>query len=308
VAALLAVPRAEGLFQRAILQSGSANFVGPRATAAVVAGALLRELDITPQRLAELQRVPAERLLEAEIRVLMAPPPHTGGLTFRPVVDGTVLPADPFERVRDGCARSIPLLIGTTLDELKLFDLMDPKARELSANALLRRCEQNLGPARAAEAIELYRTLRAQRGASVSPPDLWSALESDRVFRAPAMRLAELQAAVQPAVHAYLFTWQSPYAGGSLGACHALDIPFVFGTLDDPHMVPFAGTDAAAHRLAAQMQDAWIAFARRGDPQHGGLPRWPRYEPTRRATMLLGRECGVVDAPYEGERRFWDNL
>lgn len=59
------------------------------------------------------------------------------------------------------------------------------------------------------------------------------------------------------------------------------------------------------HRLAHQMQDAWIAFARGGDPNHAGLPDWPRYTPTRRATMLLGRECGVADAPYEAERAFW---
>jgi para-nitrobenzyl esterase len=308
VAALLAMPQAEGLFRRAILQSGSANFVAPRPRAAAVADAVLRELDIAPQRLADLRRVPAERVLEAQIRVMMAPPPNTGGLTFQPVIDGTVLPADPFERVRDGCARDVALLIGTTLDELKLFDLMDPKARELTPDALRRRCEHTVGSARAAEVIELYRTVRAQRGASVSPPDLWSALETDRVFRAPAMRLAELQAARQPAVYTYLFTWQSPYGGGSLGACHALDIPFVFGTLDDPHMVPFAGTNSAAHRLGEQMQDAWIAFARHGDPAHAGLPPWPRYEPTRRATMVLGRECGVIDAPYEDERRFWENL
>ena len=308
VAALLAMPRAEGLFRRAILQSGSANFVAPRARAAAVAEAMLRELDIAPDRLVDLRRVPAERLLEAEIRVMMAPPPNTGGLTFQPVIDGAVLPTDPFERVRDGSARAVALMIGTTLDELKLFDLMDPKARELTAAGLLRRCEHTIGPARATEAIELYSTLRGQRGASIAPPDLWSALESDRVFRVPAMRLAELQTAVQPAVYAYLFTWQSPYADGSLGACHALDIPFVFGTLDEPHIVPFAGTTPAAHRLGEQMQDAWVAFARHGDPSHPGLPPWPRYEATRRATMLLGRECGVIDAPYEDERRFWGKV
>jgi len=69
--------------------------------------------------------------------------------------------------------------------------------------------------------------------------------------------------------------------------------------------VPFAGDGTDARRLAHRMQDAWAAFARRGDPHHDGLPAWPRYERLQRSTMLLGGECGVVDAPYEAERAFW---
>jgi len=304
VAALLALPHARGLFRRAILQSGSANLVAPPARAAGVAEALLQQLGIGPGRSADLRRVPATHLLEAQIRLLTAPPPEAGGLPFQPVVDGQVLARDPFELIRAGCARDVPLLIGTTLDEMKLFDLLDPRVRELDAEALLRRCQRTLG-ADAARAIELYRTQRRQRGASDAPPDLWSALESDRLMRAPAMRLAELQAALQPDVYAYLFTWPSPYLNGALGACHALDIPFVFGTLDEPRLVPFAGDGPDARRLAHRMQDAWAAFARSGDPHHDGLPAWPRYERVHRSTMLLGRECGVADAPYEAERAFW---
>jgi len=308
VAALLALPPARGLFRRAILQSGAANLVAPAARAAGVAAAVLRELGIEPPQLAALRDVSAARLLEAQIRVIMAPPRDAGGLPFQPVVDGDVLPRDPFELVRDGGARDVAVLIGTTLDEMKLFDLMDPKARELDDDRLLRRCERTVGAARGRAAIDRYRALRSERGAATTAPDLWSALESDRLMRAPAMRLAELQAAVQPAVYAYLFTWSSPFADGALGACHALDIPFVFGTLDEPRIAPFAGDGPDAQRLAYQMQDAWIAFARGGDPNHDGLPNWPRYERTRRSTMLLGRECGVVDAPYEAERAFWDPL
>jgi para-nitrobenzyl esterase len=308
VASLLAMPRAAGLFRRAILQSGSANLVAPPARATQIADAVLRQLRIEPDTLGDLRRVPAERLLEAQIRVLMAPPKGVGGLPFQPVIDGEALPSDPFERIRAGGAREVAMLIGTTLDEMRLFDLMDPKARELDEAALLRRCEHTLDPVQAGRALALYREQRRTRGASVSPPDLWTAVESDRLMRAPAMRLAELQAVVQPAVYAFLFTWASPYLDGRLGSCHALDIPFVFGTLDNPLIQPFAGSGPDAQRLAHQMQDAWIAFARVGDPSHAGLPGWPRYEPTRRATMLLGRECGVVEAPYDEERAFWETI
>ena len=308
VACLLAMPHARGLFRRAILQSGSANLVAPPARAARVADNVLQQLGIAPGRLADLRRVPAEHLFEAQLRVMMEPPEGAGGLPFQPVIDGDILARDPFELIRAGSARDIPLVIGTTLDEMKLFDLLDPRVRELDAARLLRRCERTVGTAHAARAIELYASLRRQRGSAAAPPDLWSALESDRLMRVPAMRLAELQAAVQPAVYTYLFTWQSPYLDGALGACHALDIPFVFGTLNDPRIMPFAGDGPDAQHLAHQMQDAWVAFARHGDPGHDGLPPWPRYEPTRRATMLLGDECAVVDRPYEDERAFWNTL
>jgi len=308
VACLLALPHARGLFRRAILQSGSANLVAPPARAARVADSLLQRLGIAPGRVADLRRVPAEHLLEAQLRVMMEPPEGVGGLPFQPVIDGDILARDPFELIRAGSARDIPLVIGTTLDEMKLFDLLDPRVRELDANGLLRRCERTIGAAHAARAIELYSALRQQRGSAASPADLWSALESDRVMRAPAMRLAELQVAVQPAVYTYLFTWQSPYLNGALGACHALDIPFVFGTFEEPRVVPFSGDGPDARHLSHQMQDAWVAFARHGDPGHDALPPWPRYEPTRRATMLLGPECAVVERPYEEERAFWETL
>ncbi len=303
IAALLAMPAAHGLFQGAILQSGSANFVAPTARARLVTDAVLHALGIAPGELVELRRVPADRLLQAQMQVLLAPP--VDGLIFTPVIDGTVLPRDPFAVIADGGARDVALLIGTTIDEMKLFDLMDPKADALTEAALLRRCTHTLGADRAPRAIDLYRAGRAERGASVAPCELWSAIETDRLLRVPAMRLAELQAAVQPAVYSYLFTWPSPYLDGRLGACHALDIPFVFDTLDDPHIIPFSGNGADAHQLARTMQDAWTAFARCGDPNHPGLPAWPRYAPPRRATMILGPECGVIDAPNEAERAFW---
>jgi para-nitrobenzyl esterase len=105
----------------------------------------------------------------------------------------------------------------------------------------------------------------------------------------------------------YLFTYQSAGLDGRLGACHALDVPFVFGNFDTP-FGRLAGDTPAARALSERMQDAWLAFARSGNPNHDGLPEWPRYEPTDRATMLLGSECAVERAPLEAERSFWETL
>jgi para-nitrobenzyl esterase len=93
-------------------------------------------------------------------------------------------------------------------------------------------------------------------------------------------------------------------AGGSLGACHALDLPFTFATLDAPGMAAFAGSGPAAERLSATLRAAWTGFARDGDPSPPGLS-WPRYDRRRRATLELGATCRVLDAPLDAERALW---
>jgi para-nitrobenzyl esterase len=181
--------------------------------------------------------------------------------------------------------------------------MMDPAARRLDEAALLRRCER-LVPGHAERAVETYRGARQGRGAEVTPPALWFAIDSDRAFRYPAMRLAELHRTHQPDTYAYLFTWPSPFMNGALGACHALELPFVFGTLSDPMLMNLTGTGAAAHRLAERIQEAWISFARSGQPSAD----WPAYDPAQRATMLINDEWEVAHAPLEAERRFWETV
>lgn len=307
-ATLLGVPRARGLFRRAILQSGAANFTLTRDRADDVASAYLQALDLPRAEARRLHDVPPAQLLGAQEKVAAAR--TVGGrlaLPFAPVVDGHVLPRHPLAAIAAGDARDVALLIGTTLEEIKLFSIMDGKARTLDDDALLKRCERVVPvpdaerTATARRAVDVYRRTREARGERATPPALWCAIESDRVFRYPAMRLAELQRTHQPHVHAYLFTWRSPLLDGALGACHALDLPFVFGTLVDPRLAMFAGTGPEPEALSTRMQDAWLAFARHGSPGAD----WPAYDAARRATMLFGAESGVADAPYEPERAFW---
>jgi para-nitrobenzyl esterase len=375
-ATLLAVPRARGLFHRAILQSGAANFRWPPEIAAGLADHILDELGVgSPEA---LRAATVSRLLDAQRRLFMdmlmsdryvlgalsptgqrvagalflglalarrrfgsvtvplsqrlvallrrrrresTPSPRsaglhalrTRGLPFQPVVDGAIVPRDPLHAIRDGAARAVSLLIGTNLDETKLFLPLDPEAATLDAASLLGRCQDVIrdkgrsGDA-AREAIEVYRAARAARGEPIEPGELWFAIESDRTMRHPAMTLASLQAAHQRQTYAYLFTWPSPALGGMLGSCHALDLPYVFGTLEHPMFRPFAGKGPDARALAERIQDAWIAFARTGRPEHTGLPEWPAYDGSSRRTMILDRQCRVESAPREPERAFWDRV
>lgn len=307
VSTLLGMPRAAGLFRGAILQSGSANFVVPRERANHVAENLLRELDLTLAEASRLMDVPPADLLAAQQRAHAKSQSKKQPLPFAPVIDGVVLPAHPFDAIAGGLARSVSVLAGTNLDEMKLFGLMDPKSRGLDDAALLRRCESLL-PNHGGRAVSTYREARGGRGQSLEAPEIWFAIDSDRLFRHPAMRLAELQVQHQAHTYAYLFTWRSPFLEGVLGSCHALEIPFVFGTHSNPMIGRFTGKGALADALAQNMQDAWISFAHTGEPGRIRFAEWSPYDASQRATMIFDAECRMEDAPYETERSFWDGL
>ena len=123
------------------------------------------------------------------------------------------------------------------------------------------------------------------------------------MFRTPALQMAEGHSGRGMPVYSYLFTWKSPALSGLMGACHALEIGFVFGTYD----AEFCGRGPDADRLSQCMQDAWLAFARKGGPTCPSLGEWPDYG-QRRRTMLLGSDCRLVEAPYEAERLVWETL
>lgn len=314
IAALLAAPRARGLFRRAILQSGSANFVTTPARALRVAERLLQELGIEPSAAGRLREVPVPRLLEAQQKTFAALTGQFTGLPFQPVTDGMVIPEHPFAAVRSGFARDVALLIGTTRDEMKLFALTDPKARTLDEAELLERLERVLpgvsetGMSRARLAIETYRRARAARWAPTTPPELWFAIDTDRLFRHPVVHLADLQRRHGLHTYVYLFTWESPLMNGIFGACHALDLPFVFGTFNDPMIGLFSGNGPEVAALSEIMQDAWLGFARSGKPSHERLGEWPSYDTDLRPTMIFGPQCGIENDPMAEERRFWAEL
>lgn len=304
VATLLAMPEARGLFRRAIPQSGAAHHTRTSAQAVRAAELLLEELgDGADVR--RLREAPPEQIVAAQARVSARL--RRGGLGFAPVIDGATLPIHPLEAVRAGAARDIALLVGTNRDESKLFR-MGVASDKIDEQQLLRRVRGVLADeSRAEHVVSGYREARSGR-ASTEPVELFDAIESDRTFRIPAIRLAEAQRPHQPNTWSYLFCWESPARRGALGACHALELPFMFGTLDAPTMDRFAGKGPDAQRLSTRMMDAWLAFARSGDPNGGDLPRWDPYDAKRRATLVFDRECALEDAPLDAERRAWEGL
>lgn len=207
------------------------------------------------------------------------------------------------DEISDGLSAQVPLLTGTTRDEWNLFALMLGRVED--EEALRRRLGRIVEDP--TQMIDAYRTPRQVDGGDADPHDLWSAVLTDRVFRIPAIRLAEAQAAHQPATYMYLFEYASTAFDGKLGSCHALEIPFVFDNLDKPGASLFAG-EGAPQALADAMHASWIAFAKTGDPRHDGIPDWPAYEPEGRATMHFGDRVHLEHDPAPTERAVWDGL
>jgi para-nitrobenzyl esterase len=304
VGTLLALPAARGLFHRAILQSGAASNAMTRERANEVAGQMLEALNIPREQAATIRDVPVADLLAAQAKVYLSS--DSGGLPFQPMVDGDSLPELPLDAVGHGSASGVSVLAGTTRDEMRLFTAFDPSSAVKDEADLLARCVPLFGSEeRGRRAIEAYRQARPEGTVA----DVWPAIMTDQVFRVPAARLLDRQSAQTDQTWSYLFAWATPAFGGALGSCHALEIPFVFNNLDKPGASALTGpVTPEMQTLAEHMQDAWIAFARTGDPNHAGLPRWERYEPQRRATMIFDTACALEDNAGCEQLALWEEV
>lgn len=303
VTTMMAAPRARGLFKRVIAQSG-APVVASADEAGATAERVIDALDVTAT---QLRDVPVARLVDVQQKIMMAGQGPGGGLSgevmaFRPNVDGAVLTSAPQDAVQDGAASGVELLIGTNRDEMKLFSLLDQG--DLDDAGLLARLGNHLDEKTARGVVDTYRSARAGRGEASDAKELWSAMETDRFFRAPAMRFAAAHAAHGSPTFAYLFCWPSPMA--MLGAAHAIELPFVFGTLDAPMIELFAGGGPEAERLSTIVQGAWTTFARTGDPSTQELGLWPRFDHHERFTMVLGADNEVQHPPRAAELDCWE--
>ncbi|MGY1792410.1 carboxylesterase/lipase family protein [Geodermatophilus sp. SYSU D00525] len=308
---LLSMPRAEGLFRGAVLQSGAAHQVVPAAEAARVGARLAAVLGVPATREA-VARVPVDRLLEAQAQVdaevLADPDPARWGtevatstMPFHPVVDGDVLPAPPIDRIAAGAGGDVDVLVGTNADDWRFGPVLGGFVDQVTAEVLVAPAEAGGSWSIAAYGLDPESALRHYRAADPArrPGDVLAAVMTDWWVRVPALRLADAHAPAPGATYAYEFAWPSPILGGRLGACHALEIPFVFDTLGEPQMMGGALGDAPPQELADTVHGAWVRFAADGDPG------WPRYDLDRRAVMRLDVEPAVVDDPYAAERALW---
>jgi para-nitrobenzyl esterase len=300
IAALLAMPRARGLFRRAIMQSVPGTYFSA-ALATDIGEALAGELGLRPT-VADLSGVDPRKLPEAGAALTgrMREYAHRWGQVaftptpFSPVVDGDVLTATPWEALAGGAARDVELIAGHNRDEYRLFLLMGGLLGRVD-DAMAAQALALFGPA--PDAGQDYRAAYPDASAE----HLFELVQSDWLFRMPTLHLAEAQLAGGGRAHLYELTWPAPADGGALGACHGLDVPLTFGVygglgalLTGPE--PSDGTEA----LSARFRSAWTSFATTGDPG------WPAYDAERRLAQVLDTEPAVAAYPEEASRRLWE--
>jgi para-nitrobenzyl esterase len=306
VSALLAMPRARGLFHRAIVQSGP-PYTHTRGRAAEAAGDLFAVLGLDGPGREDLEAVPADDLVAATQTLQnRLPRPGELPLPFLPVVDGVLLPRHPQEAVAAGAAADVPLMIGTTRDELAMFAIGDPRLWEIDQAGLVGWIGRWQSGVDADKAVEVCREVREARGESVTPRAILIALGTDFVFRWPSLKLASAQRVHQDRTFVYLFTQETPAFGGVLGSCHALDIPYVFGGIHRAAVAPFIEGSPDPDGLAGRMQRAWTTFARTGEPSDGTGSRWEPWDPVHRPTMVFGPMGGPVHGPRDEELAVWE--
>lgn len=306
VGCLLAMPSAEGLFHKAIPQSGACHTALSKSEALRVAETVMELLETDdPDALMEL---PEATLTEVQTKLsAIASERGLPGMSFQPVIDGEVLPAMPIECVRAGSAAGIAIMAGCTTEEWKLFSGLDPAATNMSEEALTEAVGEIFGDL-AADVIGSYRSLLADSGKGTGPGDVSAEIMTDRVFWVPAMILLEAQRAHDARTYGYLFDWKSPLMGGAMGACHAVELGFVWGTYDKNGGGTFFGEGAEADALSEFTQDAWIRFAHTGHPGGGSGPAWPSYDSERRATMVFSSSPEVVMDPADAIRTLWTGV
>ncbi len=294
---VLASPHAAGLVHRAIAQSGAAHNTHDPESGKEISAQFLAALG--EPNAAELPEIGADRILEAQQQVIVerSTRPSHGPEPFYPVWGHEALPRAPHELIAEGAGSEVGLLTGTNEDEMALWGVTG-----LSEDRVHRYTARMSPDADAV--LACYR----QRLSDVEAGWVACAIATDRVFRIPAIRLAENRHANGAATWMYRFSWDSRAFEGQFGAAHALEIPFTFNTLDGPGTDVFLGEGPRPDALAETMHDSWIAFIRHGDPSTSALGDWPPYEPDHRLVMDLDDECGLLADPESDEREIWESV
>ncbi|MFT4075089.1 MAG: carboxylesterase family protein [Asticcacaulis sp.] len=322
VGTLLAMPAAKGLFHKASIQSGAALTRMPKAMATETALRVLKGLGIAPNELHKLAEVPAEQILAVQLAgeqgqgALTLPSDgsapvgrdgrlHKAGFwlpgSYGPVVDGTVLPADPFDPVASPLMNDVPLIVGHNRDEATFFNMGRPDTFKLDEAGLKARLAVEF----AGDAEKLFNVYRATYP-KATPSELYIAIASARWFGADSATTADRKS-LQPApVYRYHYDYESnfpiPGTAATLKAGHATEIASLFANTDQPGL---EGNGPGLEEASTHMSAFWANFARTGKPSAPGQPDWPRYTTKDRPVMRISSICQVENDPEAAARRIW---
>lgn len=291
---LMAMPKAKGLFHKAVNQSGAfRSAILEKEDTQSITAEVLTILGLNASQVDSLQTIPFAVLSEASTKALKiveerrtaAGKPSIGfGLNWGPSRDGEDLPYQVSSEEAYGLSKDVPLLIGTVKNEFAPFQ--NGNMQKASKEEVMTFIEKRFGN----KADAYVNAVKKAYPDDTKPSDL---LDVDTMFRPGAVVQANTKSAIKGGapVYMYLLTWQSPVFNGKYKAIHCSDLPFIFDNIERGRNMTGGGEEA--HILADKVSQAWINFAKSGNPNHTGLPEWPAYNATNTATMHFDNTCTV---------------
>jgi para-nitrobenzyl esterase len=281
---LFGMPAARGLFQRAIVQSPGAQ-VHDGETAAIVHAAFTRALGTDPLAASVDDVLATQDAVATELGGAAGPMPWAA------FVDGVTVEATPIDAIEAGAAVGVPVMIGTTAEEMRLFARRSFDA--LSREQLTDVMAASLASALLIDVDRAALDVFVATYGNLTGGDLFTAVLTDAQIGAPMLRVADALARHEPATYAYSFDWRAP----RVGAGHEIELPFVFGTIERAGWAEFLAVDDDARRLSQDTMTTWAAFATTGDPASERVGPFPRYTPSERTTRVLARRNSLAPAP-----------
>jgi len=292
----MAMPAAKGLFHKAIVQSGSLLDVGETARSHQLAEAVMKALGLGPGDVGKLAQASATELVNAGVaagKTMPKPPPGKVNLLWGPTMDGRTIPDSTWAKGAPALSADVPMIIGSNLNEFPpslgnpaLEDMGEDQARGMA------RAVANASPA----AWDAYRAAHPK----AKPVEIVSMLISN-LFRIPAVAQAQRKAAQDRGkAWLYRFDYNSGVLDGRARAFHCAELAYCFDNVDRCLNATTGSPEARA--LAGRMADAWLAFAKTGDPNHKALPHWPAVSGSATPNMLFDAVCRVAEDPDAKER------
>ncbi|SHE78593.1 para-nitrobenzyl esterase [Bacteroides luti] len=288
VSTLLATPAADKLFHKAIVESGSMLRTMESRYSRRIGTAVVEELGLKPSQIDEIQKIPYDRLLSAGEKAIVkvrAEADKEGVSSFifgwAPTVDGDVLPTQPFDPQAPAQSRNIPMIIGTTQNEFTMSTYV-PAMRSITKEQAVENLKKKYG-----DRMDDFLKAFQKAYPNYQPKDL---IDVDFIFRPSAVAQAKLKTDQHGApVYMYMFAWESPVLDGMFRSTHCMEIPFVFNNI--VRHASITGGGKSAQLLSDKMSSAWINFARTGNPNVKGLPKWEPYTQEKGATMFFNNTC-----------------
>ena len=307
VSTLMGMPAAQGLFHRAAVESGSPQAGAPaRDRSPELAAAVLAELGLTANTIDKIQEIPNEAIVSAglhaqrKLQTGPAPVPGTGGaqVGWFPVVDGKNLPRSPWYPTAPTYSAKVALLVGNVLNEFtNSVQMGDATLDGMDMAEVKKRLSAQRGEEKTAMLIGVFQ----KEHPKATPFELMSLINASTMRSNAVTQAARKTALNAAAAYNYWFHWQTPILDGRPRAYHCSELPFVFYNTDRCASMTGGGTEA--RELAGRIADAWINFARKGDPNHPGLPKWPEFDAETCPTMIFDIVSVMKNNPDGVERK-----